>query len=119
MSYEKKIKDLLGRLVAMSPEPPPYPEETPMATSQPPRKRMHPVLVFAGAAVVDSAATTVWMAATVVLPRFLLPLRVPRYGLAGEHTGETEHSVETSGETVTATDLAGNVSVCETVPLVP
>lgn len=62
--------------------------------------------VYAGAAVVDNVATTVWMAATVVLPRLLLLLRTPRYGLPTAHTGETEHAVETSGETITATDLA-------------
>ena len=55
MSYEKKMKDLLGRLVAMSPEPPPYPEESPMATSEPSRKRIHPALVFAGAAALVAA----------------------------------------------------------------
>ncbi|HEX6221868.1 MAG TPA: GerMN domain-containing protein, partial [Acidimicrobiia bacterium] len=55
MSYEKKMKDLLGRLVAMSPEPPPYPEETPMATTETPRKRPHPALVFAGAVALVAA----------------------------------------------------------------
>jgi hypothetical protein len=50
MSDEKKLKDLIRRLVAMTPEPPPFPEEVPMArreTSKEPR----PILVFAGAAV--------------------------------------------------------------------
>jgi len=55
MSYEKKMKNLLGRLVAMSPEPPPYPEESPMAATETPRKRMHPALVFAGAAALVAA----------------------------------------------------------------
>jgi Immunoglobulin-like domain of bacterial spore germination/Sporulation and spore germination len=50
MSYEKKIKDLLARLASMSPEPPPYPEETPLARHQEPR-RSRPALVFVGAAV--------------------------------------------------------------------
>lgn len=52
MSYEKKLKDLLGRLVAMSPEPPPYPEEMPMASVPKTTRRPHPALVFAGAVVV-------------------------------------------------------------------
>ena len=50
MSYEKKIKDLMARLTSMSPEPPPYPEETPLARHQEPR-RSRPALVFVGAAV--------------------------------------------------------------------
>lgn len=54
MSYEKKMKELLGRLVAMSPEPPPYPEEMTMATEQSP-KRPRPALVFVGAALLVAA----------------------------------------------------------------
>lgn len=50
MSYEKKMKDLMARLASMSPEPPPYPEEAPMARHQEPR-RTRPALVFVGAAV--------------------------------------------------------------------
>ncbi|MGD2101645.1 MAG: Gmad2 immunoglobulin-like domain-containing protein [Acidimicrobiia bacterium] len=51
MSDEKKLKDLIRRLVAMTPEPPPLPEEeVPMARRETPRNR-RPVLVFAGAAV--------------------------------------------------------------------
>lgn len=51
MSYEKKIKDLMARLVSMSPEPPPYPEEMPMARHES-SKSPRPLLVFAAAAVV-------------------------------------------------------------------
>jgi len=50
MSYEKKMRDLMARLASMSPEPPPYPEETPMARHQEQRRR-RPALVFVGAAV--------------------------------------------------------------------
>lgn len=50
MSYDKKMKDLMARLVSMSPEPPPYPEEeTPMARHET-RREWRPALVFAGAA---------------------------------------------------------------------
>lgn len=49
MSYEKKIRDLMARLASMSPEPPPYPEETHMAQHREP-KRTSPALVFVGAA---------------------------------------------------------------------
>lgn len=50
MSNEKKIKDLMARLVAMTPDPPPYPEEIPMARHPERRKKSRPALVFAGAA---------------------------------------------------------------------
>lgn len=49
MSYEKKMKDLLGRLVAMTPEPPPYPEETPMAQHRAEKSR-RPAFAFVAAA---------------------------------------------------------------------
>lgn len=49
MSYEKKLRDLMARLASMSPEPPPFPEESPMARHQESRKA-RPALVFAGAA---------------------------------------------------------------------
>jgi spore germination protein GerM len=54
MSYEKRVKDLMGRLTAMSPEPPPYPEEITMAEPTTARPR-RPILMFAGAAVVVMA----------------------------------------------------------------
>jgi len=50
MSDEKKLKDLIRRLVAMTPEPPPFPEEVPMARQDTSKSR-RPMLVFAGAAV--------------------------------------------------------------------
>lgn len=49
MSYEKKIKDLMGRLASMSPEPPPFPEETQMVRPET-RRRTRPALAFAAAA---------------------------------------------------------------------
>lgn len=54
MSYEKKMKDLMARLVAMSPEPPPYPEEMQLADRQE-KRTLRPVFVFAGAAVLVAA----------------------------------------------------------------
>lgn len=49
MSYEKRMKDLMARLVAMTPDPPPYPEESPLVRHQEQRKS-RPVLAFAAAA---------------------------------------------------------------------
>ena len=47
MSRDDKIRDLMRRLVAMSPEPPPFPEEITMAHQQPAERRLHPALVVA------------------------------------------------------------------------
>lgn len=49
MSYEKKMKKLMERMVAMTPEPPPYPEEITVSTATP-RRKPRPVLAFVGAA---------------------------------------------------------------------
>lgn len=51
MSYEKKMRDLMARLVSMSPEPPPYPEEEIPLASRREQRRSRPALVFAAAAV--------------------------------------------------------------------
>ncbi|MGA8040464.1 MAG: Gmad2 immunoglobulin-like domain-containing protein [Acidimicrobiia bacterium] len=47
---ERKMKDLIDRLVAMSPEPPPFPEE--VNVTQRNITRSNPILMFAGAAAV-------------------------------------------------------------------
>ena len=47
---DRKMKELADRLVAMSPEPPPYPEE--VSVTQREDSKPRPVLVFAGAALV-------------------------------------------------------------------
>lgn len=51
MSDESRFKELMARLVAMSPEPPPYPEETPMTRNEK-NAKPGPALVFLGAAAV-------------------------------------------------------------------
>jgi hypothetical protein len=50
MSYEKKMRDLMARLVSMSPEPPPFPEEEAPMARQREERRTRPALVFAAAA---------------------------------------------------------------------
>jgi spore germination protein GerM len=47
---DRKMKELADRLVAMSPEPPPFPEE--VTVTQPKGSRPSPILMFAGAAVI-------------------------------------------------------------------
>lgn len=49
MSQERKIRQLMARLVSMSPEPPPYPEQTPVVADRGQRKPS-PALVFTVAA---------------------------------------------------------------------
>jgi hypothetical protein len=46
---DQRIRELLNRLVAMSPEPPPFPEEV-IVTQREPQRRGRPLLLFAGAA---------------------------------------------------------------------
>lgn len=47
---DQRMKDLTDRLVAMSPEPPPFPEE--IAVTQPVKSKPSPIVMFAGAAIV-------------------------------------------------------------------
>ncbi len=49
---DQRMKDLADRLVAMSPEPPPFPEETTVTQPTDGSKKQSPVLIFAGAAAI-------------------------------------------------------------------
>lgn len=84
MSYEKKIKELMDRLAAMSPEPPPYPEETTVARPEKQTSR-RPALVFATAAAVVAI------------------LAVPLLLFTG---GEAPMGADSTTTTVTSTTLA-------------
>lgn len=111
MSYEKKMKDLLSRLVAMAPEPPPYPEETPMAATETPRKRVHPALVFAGAAA---------LVAALAVPVVLLTRDQPPVGVGTTTTttiGSTSTSQPGTSSTTTgqSTTTTTNPSTTSTV----
>jgi len=48
--FDEKMKELADRMVAMSPEPPPYPED--LAVTRRAESRTRPMLAFAGAALV-------------------------------------------------------------------
>ncbi len=54
---DQRMKDLVDRLVAMSPEPPPFPEET--TVTQPTKSQPRPVLIFIGAALVVLALAAI------------------------------------------------------------
>jgi spore germination protein GerM len=104
MSHEKKMRDLMARLVSMSPEPPPYPEEeTPMARHQTKRNR-RPMLVFAGAAA---------LVALLALPLLLFsggsdPVAVPS---STTTTTMTESSTTAPATTTTITPDSTTTSI--------
>ncbi len=95
MSNENKIRDLMARLVSMSPEPPPFPEETTMAQHREP-KRARPALVFAGAAAL------------------VIALAVPLLLFTGN--GEPDVIATTTTTTIPATSTTGAVATTTTMP---
>ncbi len=88
MSNEKKIRDLLARMVSMSPQPPPFPEEITMTQTNAPRRRS-PALIFAAAAVAVVA---------LALPLFLW----------------NNQGVPVGGDSTTSTTLPGATSTTAT-----
>ncbi|HEY5889544.1 MAG TPA: GerMN domain-containing protein, partial [Acidimicrobiia bacterium] len=88
---EKKLKDLTDRLMAMSPEPPPFPEEAVLASSGNQTRRTSPFLVFAGAALVVLLA--------IGIP-FLLFDNEPPVAAPGTSTTTSTIPVETSTTTI-------------------
>lgn len=108
MNDEKKIKDLLARLVSMSPEPPPYPEENLMAAPTQ-RKRYNPVLMFAAGAVV--------IAAVIVPVVLLMDDEVP---IGAGTTTTTIPATSTSAAPVTTTiptETTSTVDATTTTPV--
>ena len=95
MSYEKKMKDLMGRLVSMSPEPPPFPEEEAPMARQHEQRRSRPALVFAAAA-----------ALVIVLAVPLLLFRGGEEPPAGTTTTTTVPATTTTDGSTDSTALA-------------
>jgi hypothetical protein len=86
---EREMKELADRLVAMSPEPPPYPEEVSVTRRE--SSKRNPVLVFAGAALV-------------VLLAAGIPLLLARGG--GEVDPAATSTTSTVASTVTTAPVA-------------
>lgn len=108
MSYENKIKELMSRLVAMSPEPPPYPEETPMARPET-KKSPRPGLVFAAAAV---------LVALLAVPLLLFTGGEDPIGLGSTTTtSSTSTSLATTSTTVPATTSTSQPGTTTTEPV--
>jgi hypothetical protein len=101
---DQRMKDLADRLVAMSPEPPPFPEETTMTQPANGSKQRSPVLIFAGAA-------------AIVIVLALIPILLLRGGgevaPLGTTTTSTVPSTQSSEPVVTSTSIA---EVTTTVP---
>lgn len=112
---EDRIRDLIHRLAGMSPEPPPFPEETQMARHTD-REKLHPALVFLGAAAAVAA---------LAIPVILLTGDEPPVGVASTTTTSTTipGSSTTAApsttviETTTTTD-AGTTTAPVPVPTV-
>ncbi len=101
MSYEKKIKELMDRLVAMSPEPPPYPEETPMVRPDT-TKTARPALVF--------------VAAVAVVALLAVPLLLFTGGDDPILVGSTTTTTTTSTTLSTTTSTTGPTTTSTVVP---
>ncbi|HLF61757.1 MAG TPA: Gmad2 immunoglobulin-like domain-containing protein [Acidimicrobiia bacterium] len=99
---DQRMKNLADRLVSMSPEPPPFPEEVTM-TQPNGSKKQSPVLVFAGAAaiVLILAAIPIWL--------------INRGGGEGvvATTTSTVPATETSQQAVTSTSQASTSTAPE------
>jgi len=100
---DQRMKDLADRLVAMSPEPPPFPEEVMM--TQPSISKRSPVLMFAGAA-------------AVVLILAAIPLLLSRGGEVGP-VATTTTLVPPSSEPVTSTTQEATTTTLEPTTTVP
>lgn len=101
MNEEKRFRDMMRRLVAMSPEAPDFPEETLMAKHTPSKPRPNPVLMFAaGAALV----------AAVMIPVFLISRGDAPVGV-GTTTTTTAPSTTTAPDTATTTTQATTTTV--------
>ncbi len=91
---DQRMKDLADRLVAMSPEPPPFPEETTVTQPTNGSKKQSPVLIFVGAA-------------AIVIVLALIPILLLRGGgevaPIGTTTTSTVPSTQSSEPVVTST----------------
>ncbi|MEX2652799.1 MAG: Gmad2 immunoglobulin-like domain-containing protein [Acidimicrobiia bacterium] len=99
---DQRMKDLADRLVAMSPEPPPFPEE--VTVTQPSSSKRSPVLMFAGAA-------------AIVLILAAIPLLLSRGGREVGPVGTTTTSMvpSSSEPSVTSTTQSETTTTSEAV----
>lgn len=92
---DRRMKELVDRLVAMSPEPPPFPEE--VTVTQRESSKPRPILVFAGAVLV-------------VLILAAIPLLLSRGG------GEVDPVATTTTSIVPSTETTESVTTTTTQP---
>ena len=102
---DQRMKDLADRLVAMSPEPPPFPEETTVTQPTNGAKKQSPVLIFVGAA-------------AIVIVLALIPILLLRGGgevaPIGTTTTSTVPSTQSSEPVVTSSTPQTSTTVPET-----
>ena len=101
MNDDQNLKKLTERLVAMSPEPPPFPEEVTMSTPSPARSPFQPLAVFAAALVV-------------VLLGFGIPF-VLMNGNGGGVADDTTTTSTTLADTTTTTEAQSTTTVTSIV----
>lgn len=108
---EDRIRDLIHRLVGMSPEPPPFPEETQMARHTD-RDKLHPALVFLGAAAAVAA---------LAIPVILLTGDEPPVGVASTTTTSTTvpGSSSTAAPSTTVIETTTTIDAGTTTTPVP
>lgn len=103
-SDDRKMKELVDRLVAMSPEPPPFPEEV-SVTQREESSKMRPILVFAGAALI-------------VLLAAGIPLLLARGGGDVEPVATTTSTVASTVTTVSEATSTTGAAPTTTSPVV-
>jgi len=105
---DQRMKDLADRLVAMSPEPPPFPEEHIVTQPTNGSKKQSPVLIFVGAA-------------AIVLILAAIPILLLRGGgevaPIGTTTTSTVPSTETTEPVVSSTTTTLPATTTSTVPV--
>lgn len=110
MSRDEKIRDLMRRLMAMSPEPPPFPEEMTMARHEADVKRANPILVFAAA---------VAAVAALAVPLFLFVGGGDPDAVATTTTTTSTIPPSTApGETTTTTEPPATTTTTTAAPMV-
>lgn len=101
-SDDRKMKELADRLVAMSPEPPPFPEEV-SVTQREESSKMRPALVFAGAALV-------------VLLAAGIPLLLAQGGGEGDPVASTTSTVASTVTTASRATTTTGAAPTTTAP---
>lgn len=108
---DSRMRNLVDRLLAMSPQPPPYPEEVTMTTTPSKSSRRNPALVFAAAAVLVLLGAAI--------PLLLMGDRGPDPIPPAAPTTTTTTVPPTTETAPTTTEPAPTTTVTTTIPEPP